>query len=464
MLTSNELADRLSRLAEKFTVTGASAALWHDGTLIRSETGTVNVTTGAPVRPDTLFAAGSVTKTLTASLAMTLVDEGQLVLDAPVSEYLPGFTTADPGRSAAITVRMLLNHSSGLPGNYLPNLEPGDDVLERLMRELTTLEVTGVPGRRFSYSNMGMSTLGRLMEVITGERFDVALRTRILQPLGMTATADAEEMLLHSTAVGHVVHPASGAVSRVPRLRVWPEYGPAGSRLWLDVESLVHFGRMHIDGTTPDGHRLLSRAALEQMRTPQYDEFWGCLRGCANFGLGWGIFREGDDPVLTHSGANLGMHSTLYVVPRQQAVLAVLTNSSTGAMLHSTLCTELLDEFFDARGPAAVAPPEASIEVDRERFTGLYRAPDGQVSVEVRDGQLHARLLPDAGLADWDRLMGSPAGGGQAMPITCIDSARSRFVMDLGSPGSFLAVQFYEPGLDGRPTLVRLGTVYERTP
>ncbi|ONF72158.1 serine hydrolase domain-containing protein [Amycolatopsis keratiniphila] len=464
MITSNELADRLSRLAEKFTVSGASAALWHDGTLVRAETGTVNVVTGAPVLPSTLFAAGSVTKVLTASLAMTLVDEGRLDLDAPVLKYLPGFTTADPGRSAAITVRMLLDHSSGLPGNYMPDLAPGEDVLERLMRELATLNVTGVPGRRFSYSNMGMSTLGRLVEAITAERFDVALSTRVLRPLGMVATADAEEMLLHSTAVGHVVDPASGTVSRVPRLRVWPEYGPAGSRLWLDVESLVRFGRMHIDGLTPNGHRILSQAAVEQMRTPRYDDFWGCLRGCANFGLGWGLLREGDDPVLTHSGANLGMHSTLSVIPGQKVVLAVLTNSATGAMLHSTLCTELLDEFFDVRSPAAISPPEEITEVDNERFTGLYRAPDGQVSVETHDGRLHARLIPDPGLAEWDRLMGSPAGSGQAMPIMCVDHERNRFVIDVGTPGNFVPVQFYEPDLDGRPTLVRLGTLYERTP
>jgi CubicO group peptidase (beta-lactamase class C family) len=464
MLTSTELADRLTRLAGKFTVTGASAALWHDGTLIRAETGTVNATTGAPVRPDTLFAAGSVTKTFTASLVMTLVDEGRLDLDAPVLRYLPGFTTADPVRSAAITVRMLLNHSSGLPGNYLPNLPPGDDVLERLMRELATLEVTGVPGRRFSYSNMGMSTLGRLVEVITGDPFDVALSTRLLRPLGMTATADAEEMLLHSTAVGHSVDPASGAVSRVPRLRVWPEYGPAGSRLWLDVESLVRFGRLHLDGMTPEGHRLLSPAALAEMRLPQYDDFWGCLRGCANFGLGWGIHREGDDPVLTHSGANLGMHSTLYVIPARKVLAAVLTNSSTGGMLHSTLCTELLDEFFDVRGPAPIAASEAAIEVDHERFTGVYRASDGQVSVEVRDGRLHVRLIPDAGLAEWDRLMGSPAGDGAAMPISCIDNERNRFVRESGSPEGQVAVQFFDPCPDGRPTLVRLGTLYEREP
>ncbi|MFJ7217858.1 hypothetical protein [Amycolatopsis sp. NPDC098790] len=156
------------------------------------------------------------------------------------------------------------------------------------------------------------------------------------------------------------------------------------------------------------------------------------------------------------------MHSTLYVIPRRKVVLAVLTNSRTGALLHSTLCTELLDEYFDLQGPAAL--PEVPVEVDNELFVGWYRAPDGEVSVEVREGRLHARSTPDPGLAGWDRLMGSPTGGGQAVPITCVDSGRSRFLMDVGGAGSGVAVQFYEPGPDGRFALVRLGTLYERRP
>ncbi|MFD6290560.1 serine hydrolase domain-containing protein [Streptomyces sp. NPDC060205] len=463
MMTSKELARRLSELADTFHVVGASAALWHDGTLVKAETGTVNVVTGAPVLPDTLFAAGSVTKVFTASLAMALVDEGLLELEAPVQTYLPDFTLTNAERSAAISVRMLLNHSSGLPGDYMPDLVPGDDVLERLMRELTSLPVTGTPGGRWSYSNMGMSTLGRIIEVVTGERYHTALSRRILEPLGLNATADAEELLLRSTAVGHVVDPATGNASRVPRLRAWPENGPAGSRLWLDVEALVKLGRMHIDGTTPDGHRILSREALHKMRQPQFDDYWGCFPMYVNYGLGWAIVREGDDPVLSHGGANLGMHSNLYVIPEQKAVLAVLTNSTTGFQLYTELCERLLKECFDVSSPAPSYPPEPSLKVDNEQFTGVYESPNGQVSVEVHGGRLHLRTTPSPALVAWERLMGGASGGGRPLPLVCIDSELRRFSLDIGSPGAHRAVQFYDPGADGRPTLVRVGTLYERT-
>ncbi|MFF0700205.1 serine hydrolase domain-containing protein [Streptomyces tendae] len=463
MMTSKELTRRLVELAGKHDVVGASAALWHDGTLVTAEAGTVNVDTGAPVLPNTLFAAGSVTKVFTASLAMTLVDEGLLELDAPVRTYLPDFRLANPERSAAITVRMLLNHSSGLPGDYMPDLPPGDDVLERLMRELATLPVTGTPGVRWSYSNMGMGTLGRIIEVITGEEYHVALRTRVLQPLGLNATADAEELLLLSTAVGHTVDPATGKASRVPRLRAWPENGPAGSRLWLDIEALIGLGRMHIDGMSPDGRRILSPTSLHQMRAPQFDDYWGCFPMYVNYGLGWAIAREGDDPVLVHGGANFGMHSNLYVIPEQKAVLAVLTNSTTGHQLYTELCETLLEEHFGVRSPAPTYPPEPRVEVDNEQFTGVYRSPNGEVSVEVHDGQLHLRTTPSPELVAWERLMGGTSGGGQALPLVCVDGERRRFSMDLGSPGAYRAVQFYEPGADGRPTLIRVGTLYERT-
>lgn len=464
MMTSKELARRLSELAEEFGVVGASAALWHDGTLVTAETGTVNVTTGAPVLPDTLFAAGSITKVFTASLAMTLVDQGLLQLDAPVRTYLPDFGLAHRERSAAITVRMLLNHSSGLPGDYMPDLDPGDDVLERLMRELTTLPVTGIPGERWSYSNMGMSTLGRIIEVLTGESYHAALGTRILQPLGLNATADAEELLLRSSAVGHTVDATTGKASRVPRLRAWPENGPAGSRLWLDVRALIDFGRMHIDGTAPDGRRILSTAALHQMREPQFDDYWGCFPMYVNYGLGWAIVREGDDPVLSHGGANFGMHSNLYVIPEQKAVLAVLTNSTTGFQLYTALCESLLKECFDVRGPAPSYSPGAGADIDNDQFAGVYRSPNGEVSVEVHDGRLHLRTTPSPELVAWERLMGGTSGGGEPLPLVCIDSERHRFSLELGSPGAYRAVQFYDPDADGRPTLIRAGTLYERTP
>jgi hypothetical protein len=66
-------------------------------------------------------------------------------------------------------------------------------------------------------------------------------------------------------------------------------------------------------------------------------------------------------------------------------------------------------------------------------------------------------------LAAWDRLMGGASGSAEPLPLVCIDKERRRFSLDLGSPGAHKAVQFYDPGPDGRPTLIRVGTLYERT-
>jgi hypothetical protein len=309
-----------------------------------------------------------------------------------------------------------------------------------------------------------MSTLGRVIEVVTGENYEAALASRILRPLGLNATADAEELLLRSTAVGHTVDPATGRASRVPRLRAWPENGPAGSRLWLDVEALIDFGRMHIDGTASDGRRILSPEALHRMREPQFDDFWGCFPMYVNYGLGWAIVREGDDPVLAHAGANFGMHSNLYVIPERRAVLAVLTNSTTGSLLYSALCESLLRECFDVESPDPAFPPEPAVQVDGERFTGVYRSPNGEVSVEESDGRLRLRMTPAPELVEWERLMGGTSGGGRALPLVCTDGERHRFSLDLGGSGGFRPVRFYAPDADGRPTLIRVGTLYERTP
>ncbi|MGW6793672.1 serine hydrolase domain-containing protein [Streptomyces chartreusis] len=460
MVTEEEFRERLTELSHKFGVPGASAALLSDGNVISAVTGTLNSATGAPVLPQTLFAAGSVTKVFTSSLVMTLVDEGQLDLDTPVHTYLQDFTLADPDRAAVITPRMLLNHSSGMPGNYMPDLPPGDDVLERLMQDLRTMPVIGDPGHMWSYSNMGMSTLGRIVEVLTGQTYELALKARILEPLGVNAASDAEELLLHSTAIGHIIDPVAGTVSPTPRLRLGPENGPAGSRLWLDADALIALGQMHIDGKSRDGRQILSRDALREMQTPQYDDFLP-FHVFNNFGLGWGIYRGGDDPVLVHTGANLGMHSSLYAIPRQGVVLGVLTNGANGHLMLAEFTTALLEENFGVKGftPAGEALKET--EIDREAFIGTYESVDGKISVEDHDGKLHVKIIPNDHFAVWNKLM-DPGKEVRAIPLRCIDPDRPRFMLGAGEIETGVPVEFYNPDADGRPTLIRVGILYER--
>jgi CubicO group peptidase (beta-lactamase class C family) len=465
-MTSDELQARLDKLCQAHMVPGAAAAVLRDGKVLSAVSGVVNTTTQAPVRLDTLFAAGSVTKAFTAALVMTLVDDGLIDLDVTVQTYLPDLALADPEKAAKITLRMLLCHSAGLPGTYFPDTPDGPEVLAAYVAQLNDVPVVGTPGRLWSYSNPGMVILGRLVEVVTGQSYDQALASRVLEPLAANATTDLNELVLRSTAVGHFADLSSGTVERAPVLRAWPSNGPAGATLWCDISTFVSFARMHLDGGTgQDTRRVLSAQSTAAMQVPQYDEIWG-VPGCDNWGLGWELRGAGTERVAMHTGANIGMHSLLALVPEQGGAVAILTNSSTGHQLNAELSSQLLDECFGVRAPAPFGPPEQAAGIsDIDRFVGLYRSAAGTVTVESRDGALHLVNEPDASLAGAQAAMGIDGLNPQALPLTCVDAERARFLADAGphsTGGAWMPVEFSEPDGDGRTQLVRVGMLYER--
>jgi CubicO group peptidase (beta-lactamase class C family) len=466
-MTSDELKTRLAELAEGTFVPGAAAAILHGDRVVAAFTGTANRATGAPVVEGTLFAAGSVTKVFTAALVMTLVDDGLVDLDATVQTYLPDFTLADPDRSAAVTVRMLLNHTSGMPGNYMPDDPCGPDVVATYMERLKDLPIMGTPGKQWSYSNTGMVTLGRIAEVVTNQTYDDALEQRILRPLGLNATTYSDQMMLRSTAVGHLADPATGTAEPAPVFRKYYGNGPAGATMWCDVQALIGFAQMHLnDGLAPDGTRVLSEESVVAMQTPTVD-IWGGVP-YPQWGLGWGICELGGSRVISHGGGNIGMHSTLWVVPDQSVAVAVLTNGSTGYGLHGALVAEVLKQELGLEMPAPPAMPESAVPVDPSLYTGRYASPQGDLVITAQDDRLFVEVRPEPALAEAGRLMGLD-GGGQteptALPMTCVDKERSRFFAQMGQEGSFVAavpMEFYEPDAEGRPRFARLAFLAER--
>jgi CubicO group peptidase (beta-lactamase class C family) len=137
-----------------------------------------------PMRMDSVFDLASITKVYTAILVLQQVDQGRLALDAPVAGYLSEFD--GPGRGG-ITVAQLLTHTSALPvGAKVTGLSTME---ARWSAVLTTPLVAGVqPGREFRYSSVGLMIAGRLVERVTGRSLDQALRTGLLQPLGLKET------------------------------------------------------------------------------------------------------------------------------------------------------------------------------------------------------------------------------------------------------------------------------------
>jgi CubicO group peptidase (beta-lactamase class C family) len=138
-ITEEELKARLDRTAADFRLPGAAIALVRGAEVLTAVTGVTNIRTGTPVVRETLFAAGSVTKVFTASLIMTYVDAGLVDLDAPVRKYLPDFTLNDQARSRLVTVRMLLNHTGGLPGNSMFDLPKSPHMVADIVARLATM-------------------------------------------------------------------------------------------------------------------------------------------------------------------------------------------------------------------------------------------------------------------------------------------------------------------------------------
>ena len=143
---------------------------------------------GEAPTPQTPFFIGSLTKSFTALAIMQLVEYGKIELDAPVRRYLPWFRLADLKASSQITVRHLLNQTSGLPMLLgMANLDDTadrPDATERQVRGLSTLKLNRAVGSKFEYSNLNYNVLGLIVEAASGESYAAYIQKHVFTPLG----------------------------------------------------------------------------------------------------------------------------------------------------------------------------------------------------------------------------------------------------------------------------------------
>jgi CubicO group peptidase (beta-lactamase class C family) len=144
---------------------------------------------GRPVTPDTQFLVASLSKSFTALAVLQLVEDGRVNLDAPVTAYLPGFTVADRAKTAKITVRMLLNQTSGMADAGFPEVgRPQPTTIAGRVASLGAAELVSEPGTAFHYFEPNYAVLARLVEVVSERPFSAYLRSHVLDPLAMTGT------------------------------------------------------------------------------------------------------------------------------------------------------------------------------------------------------------------------------------------------------------------------------------
>ncbi|MEV0697875.1 serine hydrolase domain-containing protein [Saccharopolyspora sp. NPDC050389] len=383
---------RLDELRATHHVPAATLAVLADGTVHELASGVLHRETGLPATPDSLFLAGSLAKTYTATLVMQLVDSGELDLDAPVVSVLPEFGTPDPEATKTITIRQLLSHTGGVTNDFIYDAGRGDDCLAKYVEAARDVALDCPPGTAFSYGSLGYVVLGRIIEVLTGQTWDQALRDRLFTPLGLERSMTLpEEALRFRVAMGHLGQPGQDPEPAA----VWDvlprSAGPYG-RVIVSAGDVARFAKMHLDGgIAADGTRILSTDAVAAMQRREIDspDKWSVSADA--WGLGWtlhdwnGIFGFG------HDGSAVSQHSYLRVIPQTGVAIVLLTNGGDVARLYTDLFRELLAELADAHMPAPFAPPANPPEVDPTPLLGSYRRA-GVITTISQDDTGSARI------------------------------------------------------------------------
>ncbi|HEX4099824.1 MAG TPA: serine hydrolase domain-containing protein [Pseudonocardiaceae bacterium] len=327
------LAATMTALVERHQVPGAQLAVHRGGVTVAVEVGEIEYGAGIPVTRETAFPVGSITKAWTATLAMILVADGDLELDAPLDEYLPEL--GDWG--SQLTLGQLLSHTSGFASSPetpdLFTLSLGRYVREHCREQDLIL----APGSGFSYSSRNYVLVGHLIETITGMSWWEAVESILLRPLGVDPAAVVGPMQARCErpiATGHSVNSALGRTRSVEQLLV-PAEAPAGA-LAMSAVDLVALGLMHVGQGVAE---LLPATYAERMReaVPDADSF-GLADG---WGAGLAVFREGTTEWIGHDGNANGTSCYLRIDPASGCVVALTTNSNTGSYLWEELCAEL---------------------------------------------------------------------------------------------------------------------------
>jgi len=281
--------------------------------------------TGRAVTPDTSFLLGSISKSLTATAVMQLVDRGLVQLDAPVQTYLPQFAVADPEASRRITVRHLLQHVSGLPspqGLAMFLQQPPELTSEEALADLRTVELAAAPGAQYHYSNANYVVLGKLLETVSGQRFGDYLEAHVLRPLGMT----------HSFT-NLATAQANGLAQGYQSLLGWPQ--PVQNQLFRDAglpcgyvaasaSDMARFLLMHLNGgrgRDAEGRatQVLSPAANDLLHQPPVLT----TGGLSDYAMGWGVSGSR----WSHDGQVENYFSHMLVLKEHQVGVILMTNS-----------------------------------------------------------------------------------------------------------------------------------------
>jgi CubicO group peptidase (beta-lactamase class C family) len=280
--------------------------------------GLAEVETARPVTPETNFRLASLSKQFTATAVMLLEAEGKLGYDDSITALIPGL----PAYARGVTVRHLLNHTSGLPDyeRFVPDTQTAQaldrDIPALIARDSATLFA---PGTRYAYSNTGYGLLALIVERVSGQRYADFLQARIFAPLDMTGTLAREEgrAPVPHRAYGYRVD--SSGVRRTDQSNTSAVLGDGG--IYSSVADLAKWD------AALERHTLVSAMAqLLAWTPPRLPE-----GATTEYGFGWFVDQHRGTMRLRHHGESRGFTNAILRYPERRLTVVVLTNRTGGA-------------------------------------------------------------------------------------------------------------------------------------
>ena len=367
------VADSLQPFVDGNTLAGAVTLVANrDKVLDLEAVGYSDVAAKTPMKTDALFWIASMSKPITATALMMLVDEGKVKLDDPVEKYLPEFKgqmLLEPGKDEAprkpshpITVRNILSHTSGLPFKSKAE-EPTLDMLplRDAVHSYAEAPLVFDPDSKYQYANAGINTAGRIIEVVSGMPYEDFLQKRLFDPLGMKDTTfwpneeqvkrlaksykpGKDGMGLEEISITQLHYPLSDH-KRQPM--------PAGG-LFSTASDVGAFCQMVLNGGTFRGKKYLSEDAVRQMTSTQTGDLLNHGKGDNGYGLGWQTSHKskGDaGPVIVGPCGHGGAYATnMWIDPERGLVTVYMVQhagfpGNAGGRVHAAFEKAAVDAF-----------------------------------------------------------------------------------------------------------------------
>ncbi|NQT60638.1 MAG: beta-lactamase family protein [Bacteroidetes bacterium] len=391
------LIDTIQKEMTEKKITGLSIAVSDStGTVWTKGFGLSNKKSGTEFTETTISNVGSVSKLVTAAAVMRLVEMGLLDLDEPVTTYIPEFkplgmdTIGNP-----ITVRMLLNHESGLESDafhdFFLGYEAPEDFPYSYRRAIDAVNQSGVvrkPYEMFSYCNLGYSLLGVIVERAQGAGFQESVKKLVFDPLGMDDSSfNRDEIPSDRMAMGYL----AGKPEMVPYIRDMP----AGSLNTTAIDMGIFLQSMLASYNSGEG--LLLPETVNEMFQPSNEDVPFDLD--FQVGLTWWVVDLQNLPgefIVGHGGDLPPYHSLVIVLPKRDISVFVMVNSveGVGSFSLTEIVMETVRTFLDLEGqPAIPVSPEKSPIVEipaalKANLPGYYASPVGLSEIKISGNKL----------------------------------------------------------------------------